>query len=95
MVEMAGLTEPTEIGHCSFATRHFGIEAVTGSKVAKWKVNMQTVQERLFCMQDNEAMLLYMVIGRLKWQGTLSHEALKADEQKEKYSHSQTESRAN
>jgi len=94
-MEMAGFTEPTEVGHCSFATRHFGIEAVTRSKVAKWKVNMQTIQERLFCMQDNESMLLYTVIGRLKWQGTLSHEALKADEQEEKDSHSQTESRSN
>jgi hypothetical protein len=56
-MEMTGFREPTEVGHCSFATRHFGIEAVTRSKVAKWKANIQIIQERLCCMQDNESRL--------------------------------------
>jgi hypothetical protein len=94
MLEMTGFPQPTEVGRSSSATTYFGIEALTRSKVGKWKVNMQTIQERLFLLQDNEAVLLYRVIGRLKWQGALSHEALKADEQEEKDSHSQTESRA-
>jgi hypothetical protein len=46
------------IGHSSFAATYFGIGAVIRSEVAKCKVNMQTNQERQFCMQDNEAMLL-------------------------------------
>jgi hypothetical protein len=66
-MEMAGFTQPTEVGRSSSATTYFGIEALTRSKVARWKVNMQTIQERLFIMQDHEAVLLYMVIGRLKW----------------------------
>jgi hypothetical protein len=62
MMEMVGFTELTEIGHDSFAATYFGIEAVIRSKVVKWKVNMQTNQERQFCMQDNEAILLDLVM---------------------------------
>jgi hypothetical protein len=38
MAEIAEFTNPTKVGDGSFPARYFGIGAVTGSKVAKWKV---------------------------------------------------------